>query len=142
MVGGFGDGFGEGIQRGFALDDAVMFRTMMLDIYGNRCAITGGALSPAAQDGLEVFLFQPLSHGGAMTPGNALVVDLAVASLLDRGEVLIGDDYTAYIPHPELIDPALGAIVQVRRPLTLPENVSLWPDRSLLAYRRSLYDAH
>jgi hypothetical protein len=138
---GQGDGFEEGIQRGFALDDGVAFRQLMLGIYGNRCALTDGALGPGHEDSLEVFLFQPLSHGGAMTTSNAMVVDMAAASLLDRGLVLISDDYLAFLPHPEYLGPALGTKPLPGRRLTLPDNVSLWPDRHMLAYHRSLFRA-
>jgi hypothetical protein len=142
MVGGNqGGGFGEGVQRGFALDDAAAFRQLMLDIYGGRCAVTDGALGTGDDDSLEVFLFQPLEHGGAMAPGNALVVDRAAASLLRRGVVLVDDDYVTFLPHPEHLAPGTEAKPIPGRMLALPDNVSLWPERNMLAYHRSLFSA-
>lgn len=138
---GQGDGFGEGVQRGFALDDAVAFRRLMLDIYGSRCAVTDGALGLGDQDSLEVFLFQPLEHGGTMTTGNAVVVDSAAASLLRRGVVLVDDDYVTFLPHPEHLGPGVEAKPLPGRRLALPDNVSLWPERTMLAYHRSLFRA-
>lgn len=135
-------GFGEGMQRGFALDDAVAFRRLMLDLYQCRCAVTGQ--SPASGEGsdtLEVFLFQPLGHGGVMRPGNALVVEAAVASLLGKGLVWISDDYHAYAPYPEIIGAAGQPADQCGRPLSLPEDIALWPERSMIAYHRSLFRA-
>lgn len=141
MAGGNpGGGFGEGVQRSFALDDASAFRQLMLDIYGGRCAVTDGALG-ADDDSLEVFLFQPLEHGGVMTTSNALVVDRAAASLLRRGVVLVDDDYVTFLPHPEQLAPGVEAKPLPGRRLTLPDNVSLWPERSMLAYHRSLFRA-
>jgi hypothetical protein len=129
-------GLGEGVQRGWAMDDAVAFRGMMLELYSERCAVTG--LQP--EKGAEVFLFQPPSHGGLLSTANALVVERAAASLLGRGLILISDDYMAFTPHPEIIgasnDPA-GA----GRRLTLPDDVSLWPDKAMLSYHRSLFRA-
>ena len=142
MVGGNqGGGFGEGVQRGFALDDAFAFRQLMLDIYGSRCAVTDGALGPGDNDSLEVFLFQPLEHGGAMAPGNAVVVDRAAAGLLRRGIVLVDDDYVTFLPHPEHLEPGVDAKPLPGRRLALPDNVSLWPERTMLAYHRSLFRA-
>ena len=142
MVGGNqGGGFGEGVQRSFAMDDAVAFRRLMLDIYGGRCAVTDGALGPVGDDSLEVFLFQPLEHGGAMTTSNAVVVDRAAAGLLRRGVVLVDDDYFTFLPHPEHLAPGAEAKPLPGRMLALPDNVSLWPDRTMLAYHRSLFRA-
>ena len=142
MVGGNpGGGFGEGAQRSFVLDDAMAFRRLMLDIYDGRCAMTDGALGTGDDDSLEVFLFQPLEHGGALTSSNAVVVDRAAASLLRRGVVLVDDDYVTFLPHPEQLAPGVEAKPLLGRRLTLPENVSLWPDRAMLAYHRSLFQA-
>lgn len=134
-----GSGFGEGAQRAFALDDAVAFRSLMLDIYSHSCALTGGALNAGPDDGLDVFLLQPLSHGGSMTPGNALVVDKAAARLLEQGLVLVDDDYVAFLPHPEIAGPPFDSGSSSGRQLHLPESVSLWPDRAMLAYHRSRF---
>jgi hypothetical protein len=142
MVGGNqGGGFGEGVQRSFALDDASAFRQLMLDIYGSRCAVTDGALGPGDDDSLEVFLFQPLEHGGAMSPSNAVVVDRAAAGLLRRGIVLVDDDYVTFLPHPEYLEAGVDAKPLPGRRLALPDNVSLWPERTMLAYHRSLFRA-
>lgn len=138
---GQGDGFGEGVQRSFAMDDAVAFRRLMLDIYNGRCAVTDGALGPVGDDSLDVFLFQPLEHGGAMTTGNAVVVDRAAAGLLRRGVVLVDDDYFTFLPHPERLKPGAEARPLPGRMLALPGNVSLWPHRTMLAYHRSLFSA-
>lgn len=135
-------GFGEGVQRSFALDDAAMFRRLMLDLYRGRCAVTGQ--SPPrkdAEDALEVFLFQPLCHGGAMTSGNAMVVETAVASLLGKGLILVSDDYFAFAPHPEIVGAAKASEGQCGRPLFLPDDVGLWPDRAMIGYHRSLFRA-
>lgn len=126
--------FAESVQRGWAMDDAVAFRRMMLQLYGKRCAVTGHQ----PEKGVEVFLFQPPSHGGLLSTANALVVERAAASLLGRGLILISDDYMAFTPHPEIIgasnDPASAG-----RRLTLPDEVSLWPDKAMLSYHRSLF---
>ena len=141
MAGDFaGDGFGEGVQRAFALDDAPAFRRMMLGLYGARCALMGEIMGSRAEDGLDVFLFQPLAHGGVMTTGNAIVVDTAVASLLGKGLILINDDYEAFLPHPEVVGADLRDAVSART-LRLPGNVALWPDRAMLSYHRSLFRA-
>lgn len=135
-------GFGEGMQRGFALDDAVAFRRMMLELYQGRCAVTGRAPAEAgASEALDVFLLQPLGHGGVMRPGNALVVEAAVASLLGKGLVWISDDYRAYAPFPEVIGAAGEPGDQKGRPLCLPKDVALWPERTMIAYHRSLFRA-
>lgn len=130
-------GFGEGIQRGLVLDDAVAFRRMMIELYGERCAVTG---QPAGR-GIEVFLFQPPAHGGALSTANALVVERAAASLLGRGLILISDDYLAFTPHPEIIGATHDPEECPGRRLTLPDDVSLWPDRAMLSYHRSLFRA-
>lgn len=135
-------GFDEGIQRGFALDDAVAFQRMMLDVYGSRCAVTGRTLSADPPiEGLEVFLFQPLGHGGAMTTANAVVVEPAVASLLSKGLILVTEDFLAYTPHPEIIGAANEPGVLRGRPLNLPDDVAMWPERAMINYHRSLFRA-
>ena len=131
-----GPGFGESAQRGFALDDAVAFRRLMLDLYGDRCAVTGHA-----DAGLELFLFQPLAHGGPMGTGNAIVVEPAVKSLLEQGLLLISDDYLAFMPHPEIIGGSAVPDAAQGHRIELPANVSLWPSRAMLAYHRSLFRA-
>lgn len=130
-------GFGEGVQRGLTMDDAVAFRKVMLEIYACRCAVTGH--QPG--EGIEVFLFQPPAHGGALSTANALVVERAAASLLGRGLILISDDYLAFTPHPEIIGVSNDAEECSGRRLTLPDDVSLWPDRAMLSYHRSLFRA-
>ena len=133
------NGLGEGLQRGFALDDAVAFRQMMLDIYGYRCAVTGAVHPSDAAEALDVFLVQPLAHGGTLTPANSIVVELTVARLIDENVVQIGDDFLVYLPQP--LDLELGAAL-AGRPLLLPDNPSFWPSRSMLTYRRDLYKPH
>ena len=135
-------GFAEGVQRNFALDDAVAFRSLMLEIYGYRCAVTGMAYASDLADGyLEVFLFQPLSDGGPMTPGNAVVIEEVVAGLLDKGHLLISDDYRAYTSHPEIVSEPVEAGDVQGRTMVLPDNLSLWPRRDLVSYHRSLFRA-
>ncbi|MHA6297202.1 hypothetical protein [Devosia sp. CAU 1758] len=133
-------GFDEGFQRGFALDDAVAFRGFMLGLYDERCAVTGRAVD-ADGESLELFLFQPLSHGGTMSTGNAMVVEAAVASLLGKGLIFISDDFLAYTPHPEIIGAPSDPERSRGRRLWLPEEVSLWPERSMIGYHRSLFRA-
>jgi hypothetical protein len=135
-------GFEDGVQRGFALDDAVAFRALMLELYRERCAVTGRAAGADGSDeGLEVFMLQPLDHGGLMTPGNAIVVEPAVASLLGKGLIFISDDFLAYTPHPEIIGAASDPDSLQGRPLWLPADIALWPERSMLGYHRSLFRA-
>ena len=135
-------GFEEGVQRGFALDDASVFRRLMLDIYGSRCAVTGHVFGDGGQsDSLEVFLFQPLDHGGVLSPTNAVVVEPAVASLLGKGLIFISDDFLAFTPHPEIIGAPSDPERLRGRPLSLPDNVGLWPERAMLSYHRSLFRA-
>ncbi|MBJ3783196.1 hypothetical protein [Devosia sediminis] len=129
-------GFGEAGQRSFALDDAIAFQDLMLGIYGASCAVTG-----KSEQGVELFLFQPLSHGGQMVAGNAVVVEPAVASLLSQGLLLISDDFSAYTPHPELVGVAITTETQRGRHIRLPEATSHWPDKAMLAYHRSLFRA-
>ena len=131
-----GSGFGEGGQSAFALDDAVAFRRLVLDLYGHRCAVTGHE-----DEGLDVFLFQPLEHGGTLVVGNALAVEPAVASLLAQGLLLISDDFVAFAPHPEVIGLESNADTVRGHRIRLPEAVSMWPDRTMLAYHRSLFRA-
>lgn len=136
------DGFAEGFQRGFALDDAVAFRRLMLDIYGNRCAVTGKVFArDEADTDLEVFLFQPLVHGGSMSPRNAIVVDTVVAGLLGKGHILVSDTYKAYTLHPEIVGMPVEAGDEHGRNMALPENVSLWPAPTMVSYHRSLFRA-
>lgn len=132
-------GFAEGVQSSFALDDAVAFRQMMLGLYQERCAVTGRDARTGLDESLDVFLFQPLDHGGRLTPNNAIVVEPAVASLMGKGLILIGDDYTAFAPHPEVIGQEPDAEGSRGRRLWLPDSVSHWPDRTLIAYHRSLF---
>jgi predicted restriction endonuclease len=135
-------GFAEGVQRGFALDDAVPFRQFMLEIYDYRCAVTGQAYaSDEADQHLEVFLFQPLGHGGQMAPGNAVVVDPVVAGLLGKGHLLISDAYRAYTSHPEIVSEPVEPSDAHGRNMVLPDNVSLWPQRDMVGYHRSLFRA-
>ena len=131
-------GLEEGVQRSFALDDPIAFRRLMLELYGDRCAVTG---SDSAGEALEVFLFQPLGHDGPLTTGNAMVVEQAVASLLRRGLILISDDYLAFTPHPEVIGLPSDPDTLRGRNLFLPDDAALWPERSMLAYHRSLFRA-
>jgi len=135
-------GFAEGLQRGFALDDAVPFRQLMLEIYDYRCAVTGKSYAgDGAEDHLEVFLFQPLEHGGHMVPGNAVVVDTVVAGLLAKGHLLVSDTYRAYTSHPEIVSEPVEASDALGRNMMLPVNVSLWPQPALVGYHRSLFRA-
>lgn len=137
-------GFRERFQQGFTPADPVAFARLMLDQYGNRCALMG-AKHDATEDGLHpiltIFLFQPLSHQGALEPSNAIVVELAVASLLERGLVLIDDQYEAYLPQSEEASDAGADATAGRRQLHLPEDRAFWPDRAMLAYHRSLFNA-
>ncbi len=135
-------GFAEGVQRGFALDDAVSFRHLMLEIYDFRCAVTGKTYSSdEAGEHLEVFLLQPLVHGGHMAPGNAVVVDTVVAGLLGKGHLLISDSYRAYTSHPEIVSEPVEASDAQGRNMMLPANVSLWPQLAMIGYHRSLFRA-
>ncbi|MBB4052036.1 putative restriction endonuclease [Devosia subaequoris] len=135
-------GFAEGIQRGFALDDAVSFRQLMLETYNRRCAVTGKSYAAdEADEHLEVFLFQPLEHGGRMAPDNAVVVDTVVAGLLSKGHLLISDAYCAYTSHPEIVSEPVEASDAHGRNMVLPDNISLWPQRAMVGYHRSLFRA-
>lgn len=127
-------GLSEGVQRGWVMDDAVAFRQMMLQLYDQRCAVTGQ--QPEA--GVEVFLFRAPALGGLLSTANALVVERAAASLLGSGLILISDDYRAFTPHPEIIGASNDEACAGRR-LTLPDNVWLWPDKAMLAYHRNLF---
>lgn len=118
------------------------FRSLMLEIYSYRCAVTGKAYAvDEADEHLEVFLFQPLSHGGPMAPGNAVVVEEVVAGLLDKGHLLVSDTYCAYTSHPEIVAEPVEASDAQGRTMVLPDNVSLWPRRDLVSYHRSLFRA-
>ncbi|WIY51983.1 hypothetical protein O9Z70_10875 [Devosia sp. YIM 151766] len=134
-------GFDERFGRPIAADEHVVFATSLLGLYGHRCAVTGRAFAPAdilPHPDLDVMLFQPLSHRGLLVPGNALVVEIGAADLLRRGVLMINDDYEAYIARPELLDPP-GNVPPPPRKLRLPADPALWPDRSALAYHRSLF---
>jgi hypothetical protein len=135
--GGNRAGFGEVAQGSFALDDAPAFHRLMLGLYGDHCAVTGHR----PDEPLDVFIFQPVGHGGALSPANAIVVEAAVASLLGRGLILISDDYMAYTPNPEIIGETRDPDAQRGRRLSLPADVSLWPRRDMLFYHRSLFRA-
>jgi hypothetical protein len=135
-------GFGEMMQRGFALDDQVAFMQSALGVYGHRCAVTGRIFSPsdsAVHPDLTVFLFQPLEHGGTLSLGNALVVDIGAAGLLAKGVVLIDDHYRSFIAQPDLVDGGTEASGTADRPLILPEDPIHWPTRNALAYHRSMF---
>lgn len=130
-------GFAERAQRDLVLEDLSAFRRMMISLYSGRCAVTG---HQPGDENLEIFLFLPPEHGGELSPKNALLVEQAAASLLCRGLILISDDYMAFTPHPEIIgvlsDPPCAG-----RHLTLPDDASLWPDKALMSYHRSLFRA-
>jgi predicted restriction endonuclease len=122
------DGFGEGLQRGFALDDAVSFTRLLLELYGYRCAVSGrqfAALTEVPHPDLDVYLFQPLSEGGTLAFGNAIVVERAVSRLLDQGQIAITDDFVAI-----RADGSGGA------PVFRPPDRAFWPSPEALEYHR------
>lgn len=138
------DGLEEGLQRGFVLEDPVALTRMMLDLYDHRCAVTGKAFPRAhgalPHPDLEVFLFQPLSHRGLLSPVNALLVEGAVFGLMQAGLVLITDRYEAMVSASAGAEPGLAEGDAVR-PLHLPADRLFWPDRAALAYHRGLFKA-
>ncbi len=136
------DGFAEIYQSGFDTDAPVVFTESALLAYDHRCAITGRKFEPsgsAVHPDLTVFLFQPLAHGGRWDFGNAVVVDIAAASLLGKGILLVDDDYQAFIAQPVMLDPSATGPASGERPLVLPQDPGIWPTRQALAYHRSLF---
>jgi hypothetical protein len=135
-------GFGEMVQRGFALDDHVGFMQSALAVYRHRCAITGRIFPPsetAVHPDLTVFLFQHMEHGGALSLGNSLVVDIGAAGLLGKGVLMIDDDYRSFVARPDLFDPGASSPASDERPLFLPDDPIYWPTRNALAYHRSMF---
>lgn len=128
---GTGDdqGFGEGFQSGFQLDDAAAFTRLMFELYDWRCAITGERFPPGEEllhPSLEVFLFIPLGVGGLLSFHNAIVVEHAAARLLYRGLVVISDDYCPVVVESGKVGPRLH----------LPTDKAFWPACTALQFHR------
>lgn len=124
-------GLGEGFQRGFALEDATSFAQLMFELAGFSCMVTGKQFAPVTNghhDELEIYLLQPLAAGGRLEFANALVVETAVARLLDGGKLIIGDEYEVL---------AVGE-PRPQHPHVLRRHGDpvFWPSRAQLAWHR------
>ncbi|MFD1254046.1 hypothetical protein DEVEQU_02673 [Devosia equisanguinis] len=131
---GFEEGFGEGFQSGFALDDATAFTRLMFELYEYRCAVTGEQFAPSAQlphPELEIFLFLPLAAGGALSFGNATVVEGAVKGLMAKGLVVVDDNYWVLGKD--------GARWTRGQMLWRHADRAFWPDRALMARHREYF---
>lgn len=110
-------GFGEGFQSGFQLDDAAAFTRLMFELYDWRCAIAARRFPPGddlLDPALEVFLFEPLGVGGLLSFHNAIVVEHAAARLLYRGLVVINDDYCPVVVQTGEVGPRFTCLLTRR----------------------------
>ena len=101
------------------------FRTMLLDAYGNRCAVTR-ANEPIV---LEAAHIQPYSGPESNVAGNGLLLKSDIHKLFDNGKLVIQSDFTA------MLAPSLQngpyAIHDGQR-ILIPERQAFRPNPSLL----------
>jgi hypothetical protein len=107
-------------------------RAALLAAYGGQCAITANC----AECTLEVAYIIP--NRGALTqrPSNALLLRADLHNLFDLGRLAVDTDSMSIVVSPELFDSSYRLLQG--RPLRLPENPDLHPDKFALDMQRSL----
>lgn len=134
-------GLGEEPQRGFAADNSVdaytSLQSLVLLGYGYRCALTGAQFGPPnlhLHPDLDVVAIKPLDQGGPLSIVNFLPVLTSLRWPFIEGLVTVEDSYRILVPHPELLDGELLAVLRVS--LVVPDDVALRPGAEFLAHHR------
>ena len=141
MIGSEDDGLSEEPQRGFAADHSLdaytgLYRLVLLS-YGYRCALTGARFAPpvlALHPDLAVEAIQPREQGGPLSIANYLPMVTALARPFRDGLITIEDDYRITVPHPDLLDAGMLAVLRVS--LVVPDEVMFQPGQAFLAHHR------
>ncbi|HVS15610.1 MAG TPA: HNH endonuclease [Thermoanaerobaculia bacterium] len=107
------------------------FRSLVLDAYGRRCAVTGLALLPA----LAVAAIRPLADGGLLRVDNGLLLRADLAQLFAGGDLTIDEEGAV-----RLSPRARAASSELARldgsPLSLPRRRELRPRPEALRWHR------
>lgn len=108
------------------------FRLAVLDAYDNRCAITGGRMSPT----LQAAHIRPYAVGGAHAVPNGLALRSDMHTLFDRGYLGIDPDYRLRVSPRLETDFGNGVELYSREArgdvIRLPAREEERPDRSAL----------
>lgn len=134
-------GFGERPQRGFTgqSDARAGFYSFVLDLYNYRCAISGLQFPPpdgTLHKDLDVVLIHPRELDGPFEIGNAIVLELSLATAFKRGLITVSDYYQLVIPHPEELSDAERSLVVPGRHLFLPDDPHFRPSKKHLQFHR------
>jgi hypothetical protein len=135
------DGMGEEPQRGFDADHTLdaytgLYRLVLLS-YGNRCALTGACFAPpvlSLHADLEVEAIQSREQGGPLAISNYLPMITSLARPFRSGLITVEDDYRIVVPHPDLLDRTMLAVL--RATLIVPDEVLFRPGPAFLAHHR------
>ena len=107
-------------------------RATLIDAYGGRCAITANS----AECNLEVAYIIPNRDSMPQAPNNAILLRADLHTLFDLGRLAIDTDSMSVVVSPELFDSSYRILQG--RPLRLPENPGLHPDKFALDIQRNL----
>lgn len=105
------------------------FRQTLLEIYNNRCAITGCDAQPA----LEAAHIIPYIETENNHPSNGLLLRGDLHTLFDLYLITINPETMQINLAPELHHTSYGELH--RKPLELPKNQSYWPKKGYLQWR-------
>jgi len=107
-------------------------RATLLAAYGGRCAITANS----AECNLEVAYIIPNRSALPQSPSDAILLRADLHNLFDLRRLAVDTDSMSIVVSPELFDSSYRILQG--RPLRLPENPDLHPDKSALDMHRSL----
>jgi putative restriction endonuclease len=112
------------------------FRSLVIDAYGRRCAVTKDKTLPA----LEAAHIKPVSEGGYLTVTNGLLLRADLHTLFDAGYVTVTPEYQFKVS-PKIREEYDNGVIYYNlerelegRPIHLPGKAEFHPDRSNLEW--------
>ncbi len=108
------------------------FRVAITELYGRKCALTGGKVLPA----LDAAHIRPYRSGGTHTKSNGILLRKDIHSVFDAGYATIDEDYRFVVS--EKVREIFNNGHEYRRfhgsPMNLPQSRSDHPDRAALRW--------
>lgn len=115
------------------------FRIAVLDAYGRSCAVSTEHSLPV----LESAHIKPYAEGGEHDVANGICMRADIHKLFDAGYVTVDEDRRFVVSRRLKDDWDNGAVYYEfhGRPIHLPRDRRLWPDREALAWRQEKFIA-